>query len=117
MGNMIRNQSILNTNKTMAINSKLTEKSVKFDIADLENSTGSWQMYSNESADRYPSVQKDFFLLICRPFKRRDSILSFNFLFGTLAILAWGSKGSRDVGLPITLGPLQKPQVGPRGRI
>jgi hypothetical protein len=36
---------------------------------------------------------------------------------GAAGILAWGAKGSKDVKLPITVGPQQPAQVGPRGRL
>lgn len=36
---------------------------------------------------------------------------------GAAAILVWGAKGSKDAKLPITVGPLAAPVVGPRGRV
>lgn len=43
-------------------------------------------------------------------------MLSFCSLAGAGAILIWGAKGSKDAKLPITIGPQQPAQVGPRGR-
>lgn len=36
---------------------------------------------------------------------------------GLLSILTWGAKGSKDVALPITVGPLGGGEKGPRGKI
>jgi hypothetical protein len=36
---------------------------------------------------------------------------------GVLSILTWGAKGSKDVKLPITVGPLGGGEKGPRGKI
>lgn len=36
---------------------------------------------------------------------------------GLAGILLWGAHGSADVKLPITVGPQQTAQVGPRGRL
>lgn len=47
---------------------------------------------------------------------RREAMLSFCSLAGAGAILIWGAKGSKDAKLPITIGPQQPAQVGPRGR-
>lgn len=33
------------------------------------------------------------------------------------SLLVWGAKGSKDAKLPITIGPLMTPEVGPRGRV
>ena len=41
---------------------------------------------------------------------------SFQHAGGAGAILVWGAKGSKDAKLPITVGPLAPPVVGPRGR-
>lgn len=36
---------------------------------------------------------------------------------GGVGILLWGAKGSKDVKLPITVGPQTKGEAGPRGRL
>lgn len=36
---------------------------------------------------------------------------------GILSILTWGAKGSKDVALPITVGPKGGGEKGPRGKI
>ena len=36
---------------------------------------------------------------------------------GTGSIILWGSKGAKDIGLPITVGPKGKVEKGPRGKL
>ena len=42
---------------------------------------------------------------------------SFLALSSTASLLLWGAKGSKDAKLPITVGPQQKPALGPRDRL
>ena len=42
---------------------------------------------------------------------------SFRAFSSTGALLLWGAKGAKDAKLPITIGPQQKPPLGPRDRL
>merc|ERR1719335_1378845 len=99
------------------VNSKYGDESVYFDLSDMENTVGSWNMYGKDDKKRYPALQEEFFIRAAQSLKRRETMLAFCSISGAAAILIWGAKGSKDVKLPITLGPQQTPQVGPRGRI
>ncbi|CAK0786231.1 hypothetical protein CVIRNUC_009444 [Coccomyxa viridis] len=88
-----------------------------FDLDDLEDTTGSWELYGQEDEKRYPSMQAEFFNRAAAPLTRRESILAFTFVGGAASILLWGAKGSKDVALPITQGPKKGGEKGPRGKI
>merc|ERR1719161_405472 len=98
-------------------NAKYGDESIYFDLDDMTNTAGSWDMYGQDDSKRYPSLQKDFFERAGKGLARRDAMLAFCSMSGVVAATFWGAKGSRDVKLPITIGPQQPPQVGPRGRI
>ena len=36
---------------------------------------------------------------------------------GAASILLWGAKGTKDVALPITVGPKKGGEKGPRGKL
>ncbi|KAL4457484.1 hypothetical protein ABPG75_012349 [Micractinium tetrahymenae] len=95
---------------------KYGEESRYFDLNDLENTIGSWDMYGQEDKNRYNGLQSEFFERAASGLTRREYLLGLVALGGA-GILAWGAKGSKDVKLPITAGPQQTPQVGPRGRL
>merc|ERR1719386_168521 len=96
---------------------KYGDESVYFDLDDMENTVGSWEMYGEDGKERYPALQEEFFIRAGQALNRRTAMSTFLTMSGTAAILIWGAKGSQDVKLPITVGPQQPPQVGPRGRI
>jgi hypothetical protein len=88
-----------------------------FSSQDIENTAGSWDMYGVADERRYPGLQAEFFERAAAPVARREAILALLGLAGPAGILAWGAKGSKDVKLPITVGPQKPPVVGPRDRI
>ncbi|KAI3436498.1 hypothetical protein D9Q98_005915 [Chlorella vulgaris] len=102
--------------KRAAVQAKYGEESRFFDLQDLENTIGSWDMYGKEDKDRYPNLQSEFFERAAGGLKRREYLLGLVSV-GLVGILAWGGKGSKIVKLPITVGPQQTPAVGPRGRL
>ena len=48
-------------------------------LQDLEDTTGSWELYGQEDKKRYPSLQDDFFKRAAGPLTRRESIFAFTF--------------------------------------
>jgi len=88
-----------------------------FDLNDLENTLGSWDMYGQDDEKRYPSMQAEFFERAGNGLTRRESMLGFLCGIGGASILVWGAKGSKDGSLPITKGPSKPADIGPRGRI
>ncbi len=50
------------------------------DIQDLEDTTGSWELYGQEDEKRYPSLQAEFFNRAAAPLTRRESLLAFTFV-------------------------------------
>ncbi|PRW56048.1 photosystem I reaction center subunit VI- chloroplastic-like [Chlorella sorokiniana] len=102
--------------RRVAVAAKYGEESRYFDLKDLENTVGSWDMYGQEDKSRYNGLQSEFFERAANGLSRREYILGL-VAVGGAGILAWGLKGSSDVSLPITKGPQQPAQVGPRGRL
>ena len=49
-------------------------------MQDLEDTTGSWELYGQEDEKRYPSMQAEFFNRAAAPLTRRESILAFTFV-------------------------------------
>merc|ERR1711988_939216 len=87
------------------------DRSIYFDLEDMENTVGSWEMYGAESKDRYPAIQEEFFNRACQGLNRREAMLAFCAMTGLAGLLIWGVKGSKDAMLPITQGPKNPPQV------
>ena len=46
---------------------------------DLEDTTGSWELYGTDDNRRYPSLQNEFFERAAAPLTRRESALAFIF--------------------------------------
>ncbi len=46
-------------------------------MQDLENTTGSWDMYGQDSDKRYPGVQNEFFTRAGDVLKRREALRGF----------------------------------------
>jgi len=99
------------------VRAKYGEESQYFDLDDLENTLGSWDLYGQDSEKRYNGLQSEFFERAAAPLTRRESVLAFIALGGVAGILTWGAKGSKDVGLPIQVGPKGSGEAGPRGKI
>merc|ERR1711918_50073 len=98
-------------------NAKYGDEAIYFDLDDMTNTIGNWDLYGQDDRQRYPSLQADFFNRAGQALSRRPAMLAFCTIFGAATILSWGLKGSKDAKSPITLGPQKTPQVGPRGRI
>nr|GLL35167.1 photosystem I reaction center subunit VI, chloroplastic [Ipomoea trifida] len=95
---------------------KYGDKSVYFDLEDLGNTTGQWDLYGSDAPSPYNSLQSKFFETFAAPFTKRGLLLKFLILGGgsTLAYLSATADG--DI-LPIKKGPQLPPKLGPRGKI
>ncbi|QDZ24627.1 subunit H of photosystem I [Chloropicon primus] len=80
-----------------------------FDLNDIENTSGAWDMYGLEEGVKYPVSQEEFFKRASFGLARREALLGFITLGGGGAILTWGALGSKQAGLPITKGPAPPP--------
>uniref|UniRef100_A0A7S5CEE2 Photosystem I subunit H n=1 Tax=Mesostigma viride TaxID=41882 RepID=A0A7S5CEE2_MESVI len=96
---------------------KYGDKNVYFDLKDMEQTTGKWDLYGQDSPERYPAMQADFFNRAAGDLTRRESILTFVTYAGVGAIALFGAKGAKDAKLPITVGPQKPAAMGPRGRL
>merc|ERR1712187_138219 len=112
-----KKKSSTNFTRPTFVKSKYGEESIYFDLSDMENTTGSWEIYGYDEKNRYPAMQEQFFAKAGQALNRRESMYAFVAALGTASLLIWGAKGSQDVKLPITIGPMQAPKVGPRGRL
>merc|ERR1719261_2387667 len=96
---------VCSSHRISPIMSKYGDESIYFDLDDIENTVGSWEMYGEDGKKRYPSTQEDSVIRVGKALGRRSAMLAFCAMSGTVAILSWGAKGSRDAKLPITIGP------------
>ena len=101
----------------MTCNAKYGDESVYFDLSDVEATTGSWDVYGVDSRARYPDQQAAFFEYAAQGLGRREAVYSLLAVSAGLLTVAYGVKGAKDAGLPITVGPQKEPVVGPRDRI
>jgi len=101
----------------MVTKSKYGDESVYFDLNDVENTAGAWDMYGVDSSKRYPDQQSEFFERAADGLARREAMLGFLAIGGIGAVLVWGGKGSKDALLPITKGPQTAGEPGPRGKL
>jgi len=99
------------------VRAKYGDESTFFDLDDLENTAGSWDLYGQTDERRYPGIQAEFFERAAAPLTRRESVYAFVTLAGFLGIGIWGAKGAQAVKLPITVGPKKGGEKGPRGRL
>ena len=97
----------------MTPKAKYGDESVYFDLNDPEATTGSWDVYGQESTARYPGQQEEFFEKAAQGLGRREAMYSFLALAGPAACLIFGGKGAKDANLPITVGPQQTPPSAP----
>merc|ERR1719359_2359039 len=101
--------------KNFSVNCK--EKSIYFDLKDMESPVGSWDVYGQDDKKRYPAMQEEFFERAGKALNRRQAMFAFCSMASLTSLFFWDVRGSKDVKLPITVGP-QKPAVlGPRDRI
>ena len=99
-----------------AVVAKYGDKSVYFDLEDLGNTTGQWDVYGSDAPSPYNPLQSKFFETFAAPFTKRGLLLKFLILGGGSTLAYFSSTATGDV-LPIVKGPQQKPKLGPRGKI
>ncbi|XP_031487370.1 photosystem I reaction center subunit VI, chloroplastic-like [Nymphaea colorata] len=95
---------------------KYGEKSVYFDLDDLGNTTGAWDLYGSDAPSPYNSLQSKFFETFAAPFTKRGLLLKFLILGGGFSLAYLSSTATGDI-LPIKKGPQLPPKLGPRGKI
>ncbi|OMO54065.1 Photosystem I PsaH, reaction centre subunit VI [Corchorus capsularis] len=95
---------------------KYGDKSVYFDLEDLGNTTGQWDLYGSDAPSPYNSLQSKFFETFAAPFTKRGLLLKFLILGGGSLGLYLSATASDDL-LPIKKGPQLPPKPGPRGKI
>ena len=106
----------LNNNRSGAVVAKYGDKSVYFDLEDLGNTTGQWDVYGSDAPSPYNSLQSKFFETFAAPFTKRGLLLKF-LIIGGGSTLAYLSATASDDILPIKKGPQLPPKLGPRGKI
>ncbi|RWR77360.1 photosystem I reaction center subunit VI, chloroplastic-like protein [Cinnamomum micranthum f. kanehirae] len=99
-----------------AIVAKYGDKSVYFDLEDIGNTTGQWDLYGSDAPSPYNPLQSKFFETFAAPFTKRGLLLKFLILGGGSTLAYFSSTASGDI-LPIKKGPQLPPQPGPRGKI
>eukprot|EP00250_Pteridium_aquilinum_P001254 c11465_g1_i1 orf=279-701(+) len=99
-----------------AVSAKYGEKSVYFDLEDIGNTTGSWDLYGSDAPSPYNGLQSKFFETFGGVFTKRGLLLKFLLLGGGSTLAYISSSASGDI-LPIKKGPQQPPKPGPRGKI
>ncbi|KAF5739153.1 photosystem I reaction center subunit VI chloroplastic-like [Tripterygium wilfordii] len=99
-----------------AVVAKYGDKSVYFDLEDLGNTTGQWDLYGSDAPSPYNPLQSKFFETFAAPFTKRGLLLKFLILGGG-SLLTYISATAPDDVLPIKRGPQEKPKLGPRGKI
>ncbi|KAA8541786.1 hypothetical protein F0562_022938 [Nyssa sinensis] len=110
-------QSLRTTNhRAGAVVAKYGEKSVYFDLEDLGNTTGQWDLYGSDAPSPYNPLQSKFFETFAAPFTKRGLLLKFLILGGGSTLAYLSSTASDDI-LPIKKGPQLPPKLGPRGKI
>ncbi|XP_022721079.1 photosystem I reaction center subunit VI, chloroplastic-like [Durio zibethinus] len=95
---------------------KYGDKSVYFDLEDIGNTTGQWDLYGSDAPSPYNSLQSKFFETFAAPFTKRGFLLKFLILGGGSLLLYLSATASDDL-LPIKKGPQLPPKPGPRGKI
>nr|ABA01145.1 chloroplast photosystem 1 11 kDa subunit [Chlamydomonas incerta] len=103
--------------KAVRVSAKYGENSRYFDLQDMENTTGSWDMYGVDEKKRYPDNQAKFFTQATDIISRRESLRALIALSGVAAIVTYGIKGAKDADLPITKGPQTTGENGKGGSV
>ena len=106
----------LNNSRSGAVVAKYGDKSVYFDLEDIANTTGQWDVYGSDAPSPYNPLQSKFFETFAAPFTKRGLLLKFLILGGGSLLTYVSATAPKDV-LPITRGPQQPPKLGPRGKI
>ncbi|KAJ6327568.1 PHOTOSYSTEM I REACTION CENTER SUBUNIT VI-2 CHLOROPLASTIC [Salix viminalis] len=99
-----------------AVMAKYGDKSVYFDLEDLGNTTGQWDLYGSDAPSPYNSLQSKFFETFAAPFTKRGLLLKFLILGGGSTLAYFSATASGDI-LPIKKGPQLPPKLGPRGKL
>nr|6SL5_H Chain H, PsaH [Dunaliella salina] len=88
-----------------------------FDVQDLENTTGAWDLYGVDEMKRYPGLQEEFFQRATDAVSRREALNGFVALSAGVASIALFGKGASTLELPIgTKGPrMEKTENGKGG--
>ncbi|XP_074572080.1 photosystem I reaction center subunit VI, chloroplastic-like [Curcuma longa] len=102
--------------RSRAVVAKYGDKSVYFDLDDLGNTTGQWDVYGSDAPSPYNPLQSKFFETFAAPFAKRGLLLKFLLLGGAFTIAYLSSTASGDL-LPIKKGPQLPPTKGPRDKI
>merc|ERR1711904_264098 len=103
--NFLSQNLVLRDGRSLLSKAKYGDESIYFDLNDMSNTIGSWDLYGQDGDKRYPALQAEFFNRAGQALDRREAMLAFCAISGAAAILTWGIKGSRDAKLPITIGP------------
>ncbi|KAF2323417.1 hypothetical protein GH714_035388 [Hevea brasiliensis] len=115
-------QSLRPKNMSGAVVAKYGDKSVYFDLDDLGNTTGQWDLYGSDAPSPYNPLQVsgnfqiDNPIFLCAPFTKRGLLLKFLILGGGSTLAYLSATASGDI-LPIKKGPQLPPKLGPRGKI
>ncbi|KAL4589196.1 hypothetical protein LXL04_002101 [Taraxacum kok-saghyz] len=104
------------SHRSGAVVAKYGDKSVYFDLEDLGNTTGQWDVYGSDAPSPYNPLQSKFFETFAAPFTKRGLLLKFLILGGGSTLAYFSSTATGDV-LPIVKGPQLPPKLGPRGKI
>ncbi|XVE52081.1 hypothetical protein DITRI_Ditri02bG0092400 [Diplodiscus trichospermus] len=99
-----------------AVVAKYGDKSVYFDLEDIGNTTGQWDLYGSDAPSPYNPLQSKFFETFAAPFTKRGLLLKFLILGGGSLLVYLSATASDDL-LPIKKGPQLPPKTGPRGKI
>ncbi|MEW5301583.1 MAG: hypothetical protein WDW36_004434 [Sanguina aurantia] len=103
--------------RAVVVKAKYGEDSKYFDLKDLENTTGSWELYGQEDKKRYPDLQVKFFEQAAEVLTKREALVGFIALAGVSSIGAFGAVGSKLLALPIAKGPQTAGESGKGGSI
>ncbi|KAG4384895.1 hypothetical protein GLYMA_13G357300v4 [Glycine max] len=92
-----------------AVVAKYGDKSVYFDLEDLGNTTGQWDLYGSDAPSPYNPLQSKFFETFAAPFTKRGLLLKFLILGGGSTLAYLSATASGDI-LPIKKGPQLPPK-------
>ena len=98
------------------VSAKYGERSVYFDLEDMGNTTGDWDLYGSDAPSPYNPLQSKFFETFAAPFTKRGLLLKFLLLGGGGALLYASTAATGDI-LPIKRGPQLPPVPGPQGKL
>ncbi|CAM8990066.1 unnamed protein product [Rhodiola kirilowii] len=106
----------INNVRSGAVVAKYGDKSIYFDLEDIGNKTGQWDLYGSDAPSPYNPLQSKFFETFAAPFTKRGLLLKFLILGGGSTLAYLSSTASGDI-LPIKKGPQLPPKLSPRGKI